>query len=164
MRDVVHLAEKETGHNFGLNTVHKYINEAIDQWKENKAALIDNHKDIELAKINNLEATYWNAWENSLRVAKSKTSHKTKTDGRLNISRVAESEDHQGGDPQFLKGVQWCIEQRCKILGLDTPAIALQINNENNTQVNNNTTVIRRVVFKTRETTAAPQVIENPTE
>jgi hypothetical protein len=22
------------------------------------------------------------------------------------------------GDPRFLAGIQWCIEQRCKILGL----------------------------------------------
>ena len=27
----------------------------------------------------------------------------------------------QAGDPRFLAGVQWCIERRCKIIGIDAP-------------------------------------------
>jgi hypothetical protein len=31
-------------------------------------------------------------------------------------------QDGQIGDPRFLAGVQWCINKRCEILGLDAPA------------------------------------------
>ena len=31
--------------------------------------------------------------------------------------------DRLVGDPRFLAGVQWCIDKRCKIMGLDAPQL-----------------------------------------
>lgn len=156
---VVELAKEQTGHGFGYGTVSKYIGEAVQEWQEHKNQLIENHKAIELAKINSLEITYRDAWVRSCEIAKSKSVTKKKGEegARLAVAQVKEDEKRGNGDPQFLRGIQWCVEMRCKILGIDTPQVAVQVNN--NTTNTNSTTIVRRVVFKTRETTAAPQII-----
>lgn len=157
MQRVGELAKEQTGHSFGSKTVSKWVNEAILQWQEHKSQFIENHRAIELAKINKLEITYWDAWVRSCEIAKSKSTTKKKSEEgeRLAVAQVKEDEKPTNGDPQFLRGIQWCVDTRCKILGIDTPQVAVQVNNNNT----NSTTIVRRVVFKTRETTAAPQVI-----
>jgi len=157
---VAELAREQTGgHNFTRHTVAKYVNEAIDEWKEHKSQLVDNHKAIELAKINALETTYWDAWRRSCEIVKntSKTKKKGDEGGRMAVAQVKEDHKQGAGDPQYLRGIQWCVEMRCKILGIEVPQVAVQVNNTNNNSTS--TTVIRRVVFKTRETSAAPQII-----
>jgi len=39
--------------------------------------------------------------------------------GKVKTSTVERTVKGQAGDPRFLTGVQWCIERRCKILGID---------------------------------------------
>jgi hypothetical protein len=63
------------------------------QWKASSIRNLDAHKAQELARIDQLERTYWEAWGRSLR------------EGR-------------DGDPRFLDGVQKCIVSRCKLLDL----------------------------------------------
>jgi hypothetical protein len=91
---------------------------------------IDERKRIELAKIDNLEMEYWNAWKRSCEKATTETTRlqghpaitvdggqpaAPKTDKLEKISRV----EDQAGEPKFLAGVAWCINKRCEILGLD---------------------------------------------
>jgi hypothetical protein len=142
---------------FTKTTVSHYVNEAIEQWKANKDELVQNHKAVELEKINRLEVTYWAAWERSCAVIKTHKKVKKK-DGqgeRLKLVQASSDEEQGLGDPRYLQGIQWCIDKRCLILGVDVPQTAIQINNNQP----GSTTLIRRVVFRTRETTMQPQII-----
>lgn len=78
------------------------VKELIKRWQAAGLASIDERKVAELAKVDELERTYWTEWE------------------RSKEDRVLDKE-HRLGDPRYLAGVQWCIERRCKILGIDTP-------------------------------------------
>jgi hypothetical protein len=169
MRDVARLASEKTGGaKFTASVVGRYVNQEIAKWQSEKNHMIEAHKAIELAKINHLETEYWAGWLRSQDLIRAKTStkEKDKTTGGLKVVQVRDDQKPTPGDPRFLAGVQWCIDKRCTILGIEIPQTAIQINNntQNNTTSTTNTTVIRRVVFKTRETTAAPQVIveQNP--
>ena len=55
----------------------------------------NQRKAEELAKIDNVEREAWVAWTTS------------------------KGNQTPAGDPRFLQNVQWCIQKRCKILGLD---------------------------------------------
>lgn len=99
------------------------------EWQQ--SALLDFHAAMaeQLARIDTLEAEYWGAWEDS-RLERTETRsgktenlgmngdgpHPTRSATVASIRRVS-----RDGNPAFLQGVQWCIEQRCKILGVYAP-------------------------------------------
>jgi hypothetical protein len=165
MARVRELAEEQTGgRRFGRDIIRKYITEATEEWKASKAEMLENHKAIELEKINRLEATYGDAWARSCEVQTTKTKIKKKGDGeRMALAQIRDDEKPAIGDPRFLTGIQWCTEMRCKILGIEVPQTALQMNSvTNNTQVNNTTVINRKVVFLKRETTIQAQTVQTP--
>ena len=81
----------------------------------------DEARAQELAKVDLLELEYWQAWQRSCQDAETETLRQRQTtDGKVNdFSKVTKG---QAGDKRFLDGVQWCIERRCKILGIDAPS------------------------------------------
>ena len=97
----------------------------------------NEHAAKELARIDHLEQTYWEAWESS----KADRSTRTQTvrpdeKGKLapvqGVMETAESV----GDKKWLDGIQWCIEARMRLLALVQPAPVV-----NNTAVMVNGTV-----------------------
>ena len=66
------------------------------RWRDSGLRDLDEAKTIELAKIDALEREYWDAWRASKRPPAT-------------------------GTPAYLTGVQWCIDRRIKLLGLDAP-------------------------------------------
>lgn len=107
------------------STVSRDIKTLHDEWL--RSALVNFNEAIarELAKINQLEIIYFESWERSLNPFKSKTvkakgNPKTEEELRANAEQTLKTED-RNGDPRYLQGVQWCIEKRCKLLGLDAP-------------------------------------------
>ena len=117
------------------------LKELQKRWHKASMQTISEAKSRELAKIDTLEMVYWEAWENSCRVAEIKTQ-KLKgvlrkyedEDGKIVSESPAEqvriqkgqSGDRAGelaaqsGDPRFLQGVERCIQQRCKIMGVES--------------------------------------------
>lgn len=87
------------------------------RWAEKYISDINQAKFEELAKIDQLELTYWEAWDRSCKEKTSKSVEKN--DSRGNKQQIRKEE--RDGNPAYLAGVQWCIERRCKILGLDSP-------------------------------------------
>ena len=87
----------------------KWLDSALVDFSEAKAQ--------ELAKIDRLEREYWRAWERSCEDAETMTQ-KARAGRAKEATKVTKG---QAGDPRFLAGVQWCIERRCKILGIDAP-------------------------------------------
>lgn len=107
--------------------------EVLRRWRTASTEFIDDAKQREIDKINNLEIEYWNAWELSLKDAAG-VSVETKTVAlkapssggdpvELPAAETKTTKRRQGqsGNPAYLAGVQWCIDRRCKLLGLDAP-------------------------------------------
>lgn len=116
-RAIARELEAQHGRRLNPKTVWKEVQRLIDAYRENHALEVDRARAVELARINKLERTYWDAWEKSLLEAKrTKTSTKSGGDSTAEVQRI-----ERLGDPRYLDGVQWCIERRCKLLGVDAP-------------------------------------------
>ena len=87
-----------------------------EQWLTRAAATIDTAKAAELAKLDALERTYWQAWEASTQPQK-----RTRTADRAGTKSAEVGSVTRDGNPAFLAGVLGCIDRRCKILGVDAP-------------------------------------------
>jgi len=97
------------------------LKKLAEKWQESALIDINEVKKIELARINNLEREYWESWNKSKQdhkqtVRKAKGNNKTTTYKEQTIKEV-----YAIGNHRFLQGVQWCIEKRCQIFGLDAP-------------------------------------------
>jgi len=93
-----------------LKSLHK-------EWIASALVDFDEAKAQELAKIDRLEREYWAGWDRSREDAETSTA-KVKGDGDKEATKTVKG---QAGDPRFLAGIQWCIDRRCKILGVDAP-------------------------------------------
>jgi hypothetical protein len=94
------------------------------RWRDQYTADLNTAKQRELAKLDGLEATAWQAWERSCQDAE--TLHSGVLKGRTNkdgkplpdVQKSYKTVHGQTGDARFLELVHSCIAQRCKILGL----------------------------------------------
>ena len=88
------------------------------KWIRETAMVIDAYKAEQLQKIDQLELEYWAAWYKSCSVRQRQRVEKASLGGGKTRLRKVSTTYTPVGNPRFLKGVQWCIEMRCKILGL----------------------------------------------
>jgi len=99
------------------STVSRDLKALHREWLASALADFSEAKAQELAKIDDLEREYWRAWERSCEDAET-----VRKEGTTKIlDKIVKTAKGQAGDPRFLSGVQWCLERRCKILGLDAP-------------------------------------------
>lgn len=92
------------------------------RWRQDTAINLDEAKLKELSRIDVLERTYWDAWENSLSERTRSRVEKTGVDAEGNPRGKSSIEREMLlGVPAYLTGVQWCISERCKLLGLYAP-------------------------------------------
>lgn len=100
------------------------------EWREEYREEINELKLRELGKIDNLERTYWEGFERSQRdrerrQTKRKREPGEKGDGGKPAALVAEETavivEGKDGDHRWLAGVQWCIERRIALLGIEAP-------------------------------------------
>lgn len=96
------------------------------RWRTDTTINLDEAKQKELARIDNLERTYWEAWERTLEEkTKTRTEQSTSGKGDKDAGKTAKATIEKEtllGNPAYLAGVQWCISERCKILGIYAPA------------------------------------------
>jgi hypothetical protein len=114
--------QAEIGGQLGLSRQQVgYDLEAVRQgWLQSSLMDFNAKKAEELARIDQLEREYRDAWEKSKSGHETTTTEQTTTaDGGRTRAAIRKEEEH--GDPRYLAGVQWCIEQRCKLLGLNAP-------------------------------------------
>lgn len=83
------------------------------RWRESSLVDINEARQRELERIDAMEREYWQAWEASKGEQQRSTASQAGDTKRAQIVKF-----ESAGDPRFLAGVQWCVEQRCKILGL----------------------------------------------
>lgn len=121
LKDISAAVCKDRHYKLSAVTIHNDVSEILSRWRKTLEKDIGELKGAELARINRLENAAWLEWERSRdpaikRISGSRTGGK---DGDSTHEQTIEEE--QCGDPRYLERVQWCIEKRCKILGLDAP-------------------------------------------
>lgn len=94
-------------------------------WLASAIRDFDQARAEELAKIDQVESEYWQAWERSKKDKEIAVQEgggdidpQTK---RPRIKKLSLRKEGQSGNPAYLQGILTCIERRCKILGLDAP-------------------------------------------
>jgi hypothetical protein len=90
------------------------------RWQESALADFNARKAAELAKVDELERTYWEAWQRSCQAREVTTQEKTQAgEGQTEDTRrkAGVRKEPRDGNPEFLRGVERCIELRCKITG-----------------------------------------------
>ena len=93
-----------------------------EAWQQSALVDINEAKSRELARIDELERTYWAEWEAS-KEERSRTITKAVegVGGKGTRKEATAHKETHLGDPAYLRGVQWCIERRCAIVGIDAP-------------------------------------------
>ena len=126
--------QEEIAQEVGLDqtTISRIIKELQGDWLRDAGKSIDEAKARELAKVDDLELIYRAAWEASRGEIKTITrkgiagkaqvaKQGTKAEPAISRQEVTEHIEQAVGDPRYLKGIEWCIEQRCTILGAKAP-------------------------------------------
>ena len=103
------------------------------RWQDSAVRDLDAAKDRELVKVDNLEREYWDAWQRSKESRETSLTETTDHPGPVPTgdapadtpvivrrgSKVSLRRESTTGEAVYLHGVAWCIERRCKLLGLD---------------------------------------------
>lgn len=90
------------------------------QWRKDTAINLDEAKNRELARIDELEREYWVAWERSKgeKTKQSQEAAGVDKNGQPIVKKMSKVRETMLGNPAYLTGVQWCISERCKLLGI----------------------------------------------
>lgn len=111
-------------------TISNDLKEIKSRWEQLYLTDYNEHLMKELARIDRLEETYWDSWERSLLPKEEKYTEniQDKSSGKTGVTvpaysrlKATRKEITSTGDTRYLDGIQWCVEQRCKILGLYKP-------------------------------------------
>ena len=104
-----------------VNVTHQQVSydlkKLMIQWKENQLNNIDEWISAELVRINKIETEAWEAWERSK--GKDKSTKIKGTTNKANYIEKTESENF--GDPRYFNTIQWCINKRAELIGLNAP-------------------------------------------
>lgn len=89
-----------------------------ERWRKSTAINLDEAKQKELSRIDELEREFWAAWEAS---KTERTKARQEKGAKGVITKASMEKEQRDGNPAFLNGVLSCIDRRCKLLGLDAP-------------------------------------------
>lgn len=129
------MTQHEIAEELGVSqkTVSRDIERAREEWRDARKLSIDEWKERELRRIDAIERAAWAGWERSLstkRVQHQESRLGARTapakgqavgDPPVTGGSIKVRQEEQAGNPAFLERVGWCVDQRCKILGLIAP-------------------------------------------
>ena len=124
--EMIDAITKDQPYELTRGAITRDLKEVRRRWAQEYLADYNDLRIRELAHIDALESAYWDAWQRSM-VDKEEVTTETirdeysRKDGGTpgyNRQRKLAKRVGQVGSKAFLEGIQWCIEQRCKILGL----------------------------------------------
>ncbi len=118
------------GYEITRRQVEASVHDLYRRWRLSYLSDINTLKVRELARIDKLESEYWDAWEKSKRELEEEESTRVEDvhggeaergSGLQSYKREKVVRRRMERDPndKFLQGVQWCIEKRCQIFGLN---------------------------------------------
>jgi hypothetical protein len=115
---LLHHTQRQIAEALGcsLGTVNSDLKAIQADWQARALESLDACKWEEVARLDHLEGKYLRAWEQSCKPCVTRQVKTVK--GKNPRTEVTTTEQDRDGDPAFLAGVGWCIEQRCKLLGL----------------------------------------------
>jgi transcriptional regulator with XRE-family HTH domain len=124
-------------------TISRWLSEIRREWQEDAKASIGEKVAKELAKIDELESTYWKAWcascgqrENpfdSVAGIVEETRDEIGESKKAGIfEKSVSTKKRVVGNPAFLDGVFKCIDRRLKLLGADAPTKISETDPEGN--------------------------------
>jgi len=90
------------------------------RWQDSALADFNAKKAAELARVDELERTYWEAWERSCQAREVTTQERIQEgsgQGDEARRKAGVRKEQRDGNPEFLRGVERCVELRCKITG-----------------------------------------------
>ena len=91
-----------------------------DDWKGRTQIDFESAIAQQLDRVDLVEKYAFEGWERSLTRKTVETKQAVRTvNGQ--VDRVTLRAETGNGDPAFLARMSWCIEQRCRILGLEKP-------------------------------------------
>ena len=120
-REIAFEVNQRHGRKITYQTVSNEIKKLLKEWEKSRNEIIDHQKFVELAKIDRLEKTYWDGYDKSCQPAKKTSTKKKGSVKQVDSVEMVSNEETRVGDPRFLDGIKWCIEQRCKIFGINAP-------------------------------------------
>lgn len=118
IRQMVDAVNGKSKRKTSIRTVHNDIQSLLTEYKEQRIVELEDAQRVELAKINEVEKTAWEAWETS-KLKESKTEKDI--GGEYARQETHITKEQTPGDPRFLQIIMNCVDKRCKILGLDAP-------------------------------------------
>lgn len=139
LADIAAKIKAEFGGTLLLPTLQTWITEHLEMLKASRSDVVQEHRHVELEKINRLEVAYWTAWEKSMsvqvttkeifkapvkKVDPENPAKKIRNRAKKNQLGELESTIRETktltGEARYLQGVQWCIENRMKMLGVES--------------------------------------------
>jgi len=112
-------------------TVAKDIAAIREEWRRSRTDAFGSEILHELARIDAIERECWAQWESSKTeevTTRAETGVEVTKDGtgrqvRTPINeKVIRSTRLRNADPRYMDTIRWCVEQRCKLLGLLAPS------------------------------------------
>lgn len=104
----------------GIATVNRDLDAIRQEWLHSAMCDYNARKSQELARIDLVEREAWAAWHRSQK--EKTTREEEESSGEDSTRRTTKTRaEPRDGSAEYLRLVQWCVEQRCKILGLDSP-------------------------------------------
>lgn len=106
-------------------TVTTEMQRIRERWMKSSLQNFDHLKSEQLAKIDTLEAEYWDAWKRSVGTKEESTTGRKQgvaaSGEPVDLTQAKINRWTDAGDPRFLDGVGKCIQRRCEILGFNAP-------------------------------------------
>jgi hypothetical protein len=112
------------------STISKDITAIREEWRCSRADSFHSQQLHELARIDAIEREAWAQWESS-KAEEVTTRAETEVliseeNGRQirrpGAERVIRVTKIRNADPRYMDTIRWCVEQRCKMLGLLAPS------------------------------------------
>lgn len=115
--------------NVDQSTISRDLKAIHEEWRLSAIRDFDLAKQIELERINRLEQEYWEAWEKSKseKQISNKKSSKRSTSSQPDYVEIQVRTEQREGEARYLQGIQWCISERCRILGLHENKQTLEV-------------------------------------
>ena len=126
-REIVEQLQKQYSIDVDRSTISRDLKILERRWIKSAEVDIDVAKGEIVDEINGLKREYWLGFIRSCEEKVTTATEKVvaagvgtgSTGGR---DKASVRRENLIGDKRFLDGVQWCIEQRCKILGVEAPS------------------------------------------
>lgn len=132
---------KNRGYTLSDSSINMDLSEIKRRWQVKYLTSMNEAKSRELAHIDKLEQAYWDGWMRSIEDKNREISEIIEDSSKYEIPKEGPESrlrppiplpthtrkkgkkmtEERDGDPKFLEGVRWCVDERCKILGLHAP-------------------------------------------